>query len=168
MERDEELRRAWESALRLLIYRERSRKELKDKLEGKKYSPEAVSATIGKLERLDLLNDEKFARLWVNSRINFKPRSAWLIERELGQKGIESETARTILEELLPPEREREAARQLAERRFRLYRGQPPEASRRKLFSYLARRGFSPGLVREIVNELIPEDNPDFTGEEPE
>ncbi len=168
MEKDEEYRRAWESALRLLIYRERSRKELKDRLAEKKYSSEAVSATIEKLERLDLLDDEKFARLWVNSRINFRPRSAWLIERELREKGIESETVRTILEELLPPEREREAAQQLAERRIRHYRDQPPETARRKLFAYLARRGFSPGLVREIANELIPEDEPDSTGEEPE
>ncbi len=167
-EHGEELRRAWESALRILTYRERSRKELKDRLLGKKYSPEAVSATIEKLERLELLDDEKFARLWVNSRINFKPRSAWLIERELREKGIEPETARAILEELLPPDREREAARQLAEGRIRHYRGQTPEAARRKLFAYLARRGFSPGLVREIVNDFVPDDDPDCDGEEPE
>lgn len=158
MENDEEFRQAWESALRLLTYRERSRKELNDKLVGKKYSPSAVSAVIGKLERLELLDDEKFARLWVNSRINSKPRAAWLVGRELDQKGIAQETARRILGELIPPEREREAARQLAESRVRQYRGEDPRTARRKLFAYLARRGFPSETIRECLDDLIGEE----------
>ncbi len=155
MDRDEELRRAWESALRLLTYRERSRKELRDKLAGKKYSPEAVDATIAKLEHLDLIDDEKFARLWVNSRVNFKPRAAWLIGRELREKGIDPETAGRVLDEMIPPERERAAARELAGRRVRHYQTEPPETARRKLFSYLARRGFSSETIRECLEDLI-------------
>ncbi len=159
MEQDEEFRRAWESALRLLTYRERSRKEVREKLAGKKYSPETVSAVIAKLERLDLLDDEKFSRLWVNSRINFKPRAAWLISRELKQKGIDKETARRVLGELLPPERERDAARQLAANRVRRYRGQPLETVKRKLFAFLARRGFSSETIRECLQELISKED---------
>ena len=155
MENDEEFRRVWESALRLLTYRERSRKELWDKLAGKKYSPAAVAAVIEKLERLELLDDEKFARLWVNSRINFKPRAAWLIGRELARKGIAGETARRVLGELIPPEREREAARELAENRVRHYRGEPSQTARRKLFSYLARRGFPSETIRECLDDLV-------------
>lgn len=158
MEKDEEFRRAWESALRLLTYRERSRKELKDRLAEKKYSPEAVAATIEKLERLELLDDEKFARLWVNSRVNFKPRAAWLIGRELREKGIDPEISGRVLDEIIPPEREREAARELAGRRVRHYRGEPPETARRKLFSYLARRGFSSETIRECLEDLVGEE----------
>ncbi len=161
MEHDEELRRAWESALRLLTYRERSRKELEERLAGKKYSPEAVAATIEKLERLELIDDEKFARLWANSRADFKPRAAWLIGRELREKGIDPETIGRVLEEVMPPERERKAARELAERRARGYRGQPPEAARRKLFGYLVRRGFSSEIIRECLEDLISEEGED-------
>ncbi len=168
MERDEELRRAWESALRLLTYRERSRKELREKLAEKKFSAAAVDATIGKLERLELIDDEKFARLWASSRVSSKPRAAWLIGRELREKGIAPETVRRVLEEALPPEREREAARELAENRARRYRGEPVETARRKLYSFLARRGFSPGLIGEIVNRVIPEDDREGSLEEPE
>lgn len=158
MDREEELRRVWESALRLLVYRERSRKELRDRLAGKKYSAAAISAVIEKLERLELLDDEKFARLWVNSRIIFKPRSAWLIGRELREKGIDPEIAGRVLDEMIPPEVEREAARQLTESRARHYRGEPSAIVRRKLFAYLARRGFSSDIIRECVEELIGEE----------
>jgi regulatory protein len=158
MEKDEEFRRAWESALRLLTYRERSRKELRDKLAEKEYSPEAVAATIEKLERLELIDDEKFARLWVNSRVNFKPRAAWLIGRELREKGIDPEISGRVLDEIIPPERERAAARELAERRVRHYRGEPTETARRKLFSYLARRGFSSETIRECLEDLVGEE----------
>ena len=45
-------------------------------------------------------------------------------------------------------------ARAVAERRARQLAGLPPEARRRRLLAFLARRGFSGGKVRELVREL--------------
>ena len=82
MKKTKEYNRAWESALRLLNYRERSIQELTGRLQEKHYTPDTVTAVIRRLKELDLLDDIKFARLWARSRIRFKPRSAWLISRE--------------------------------------------------------------------------------------
>ncbi len=155
MRKEEEYQKAWESALRLLNYRERSVKELIDRLAAKRFSPEVISAIVEKLRKLELLDDEKFARLWVRSRWQFKPRSAWLIARELKEKGIEAGVVRNVIAQEMPPEREKTAARELAERRMHYYRNEEPAAARRKLFAYLARRGFPPDLIWECVNEVL-------------
>ena len=105
MKKNREYRKAWESALRLLNYRERSIKELEGRLREKHYSPPSIDAVIKRLLELDLLDDRKFARLWTRSRIQFKPRSAWLISRELREKGIEDDYAVGLVDATGPPYR---------------------------------------------------------------
>jgi len=155
MRKTREYRRGWESALRLLHYRERSIKELSDRLSEKHYSPKTIAAVIKRLEELDLLDDKKFARLWTRSRIRFKPRSAWLIGRELREKGIEEEVIQQVIEEEFTAEQEMGAAMSLAEKQVRRYRGEESEKARRKLFAYLARRGFSSDMIRECIEKVL-------------
>jgi regulatory protein len=155
MKKTKEYRKAWESALRLLNYRERSIKELEGRLLEKHYSPPTIDAVINRLKELDLLDDTKFARLWTRSRIRFKPRSAWLISRELREKGIEEEVIREVVEEELTPEQEFAAAMSLAEKQARRYRGEDPEKARQKLFAFLARRGFSSDMIWKCLGKIL-------------
>ncbi len=155
MKKTREYRKAWESALRLLNYRERSIKELEGRLREKHYSPSSIDAVIKRLLELDLLDDRKFARLWVRSRIQFKPRSAWLISRELREKGIEEEVIQEVIEEEFTPEQEQAAVMGLAEKQARRYRGEDPGKAREKLFAYLARRGFSPDMIWKCLDEVL-------------
>lgn len=156
MKNTKEYRKAWESALRLLNYRERSIKELEERLLEKDYSPPTINAVIKRLKELDLLNDKKFARLWARSRIRFKPRSAWLISRELREKGIEEEVIQEVVEEELTPEQELEAAMSLAEKQVRRYRGEDTEKVHEKLFAFLARRGFSSDMIWKCLKKVLP------------
>ncbi|HDL64203.1 MAG TPA: regulatory protein RecX [Proteobacteria bacterium] len=152
MKNTKEYREAWESALRLLNYRERSIKELEGRLLEKHYSPPIIEAVIKRLKELDLLDDRKFARLWARSRIRFKPRSSWLISRELREKGIREEVIREVIETEFTPEQELEAAMSLAEKQARRYRGEDPEKAREKLFAFLARRGFASDTIYKCID----------------
>lgn len=152
---DEKEQAAWNYALRLLNYRERSRRELVEKLEKRKFSGPTIKKTLDRLDALDLIDDEKFARLWVRSRIRFKPRASWLIRRELQEKGVDGELAGRVLEEEIPSGREEELARELAEERFRRYRKEEPVKARRKLYAFLARRGFSPEIIWKCVDSIL-------------
>ena len=154
-----ETAKAFSYALRLLNYRERSRREVRDKLERKKFSAPVIAEVLEKCEDLGLIDDEKFARLWIRSRIRFKPRSAWLIGRELREKGIKEEMIGPILEEEYPAEEERETVRSLASRRIRYYRRDDRETARRKLYAYLARRGFSGDMISKAVAEAFDDNN---------
>ncbi len=151
---------AWEYALRLLNYRERSRGELIEKFQRKNFSERVRDRVIADLERLDLINDEKFARLWVRSRRRFKPRSARLISLELSRKGIEREIIESVLREEIPPEEEAAAVLELAAKRVHYYRNDPGPAAKRKLFAYLARRGFSYDLIKTALEKVIFDESP--------
>lgn len=150
--------KARQYVFRLLSCRERSRKEVAEKLKGKKFAPTIIEKTLKYFERIDLLNDERFARLWVCSRLNFNPRSSWLIGQELGQKGVEKELIDRVIEEEILPGREKSMALDLARKRWRYYKKDEPFSARRKIISYLARRGFSLDLIKQVIEEITPDE----------
>ncbi len=67
--RDEEVYKARDKAANYLSYRARSQKEMSDYLAGKGFDEEVVAETIDWLLRYGYLNDEMFARQWVESRM---------------------------------------------------------------------------------------------------
>ena len=78
---------ARERALRLLGYRERSCKELEDRLRGDGYPPECVRTIAARMAELDLVNDTRFAQAWARSRTasGIGPRR---ISSELALRGV--------------------------------------------------------------------------------
>ncbi|MGO2513378.1 regulatory protein RecX [Marinomonas polaris] len=105
----------FDQALSLLSHREHSKKELATKLKTRGHEEEEISATIERLEEMNYLNDERFAEIFVRSRLS-KPLGASRIQQELIQKGINSELAKTTLSEANADWFE--LAKQLKERRF--------------------------------------------------
>jgi regulatory protein len=110
------------------------------------------------LERLrnsKLLDDEAFAKFWVENRTTFRPRSKRALQMELRRKGI----AAPALEEALHDTNDAEAAYALALKRANRLAGQrlPAPDFRRKLSDYLARRGFDYETVEPIVRRVLAE-----------
>ncbi len=155
-----EAEKARDYALLLLSYRERTEKEMAERLKRKGFPPAAVAAAVADCQRLGLIDDERFARLFVQERARLNPRSARLIGAELGRKGVSGEVAaRALLAEFVPG-REEEMAADLARRAAFRLRGIDPEAARRRLWAYLARRGFSPEQIAAAVKTAAEEKPP--------
>jgi Uncharacterized protein conserved in bacteria len=74
-------------AFQMLKFRNRSRREIYDRLKRKGFSEEIISQAIDFLARLKYLDDEEFARSWSQSRIA-KPLGLRRISFELKQKGV--------------------------------------------------------------------------------
>ena len=155
-----EAERAREYALLLLSYRERTEKEMAERLKRKGFPPEAVAATVADCQRLGLVDDERFARLFVQERARLNPRSARLIGAELGKRGVSGEVAARALSAEFVPGREEEMAADLARRASLRLRGVDPAAARRRLWAYLARRGFSPDQIAAAVKAVAEEKQP--------
>ena len=138
----------FDQALSLLSHREHSKKELATKLKTRGHEEEEISATIERLEEMNYLNDERFAEIFVRSRLS-KPLGASRIQQELKQKGINSELAKTALSEANADWFE--LAKQLKERRF------GEEAStdfkeKAKQSRYLQYRGFDFEQIKYAVS----------------
>lgn len=76
-----------DAALNFLSYRERSEKEVRDRL-SKRFSLEEIEVVVGKLKELKLINDDQFTQSYIESRSRSRPRSRRLLKLELKQKGI--------------------------------------------------------------------------------
>jgi regulatory protein len=69
----DEVEVGFNQALNLLSYRSRSMAEMTRYLEGKGYAPGTLKAVLARLEEEGLLNDERFAREWVENRNTLSP-----------------------------------------------------------------------------------------------
>lgn len=122
---------------RLLSYRARSVGEIRDYLVRKKYDSEIIDKTINYLITKDLLNDETFAKQWVESRVSNKKSSIRQIKNELRQKKVSSEIINKVLEDESIDEVK--LIKDLIEKK----RTQPKYEDDLKLIQFLARRGFN-------------------------
>ena len=79
---------AHEAALRLLSHRARSESELRTRLRMRGFEPSAVDDEVERLRGAGLLNDEAFARAWVEDRKRLAPRGRRMLRYELLGRGI--------------------------------------------------------------------------------
>ena len=146
---DDEHERAYQSALHFLGARPRSSAEVRRNLRDKGFDDELIAGAIARLLEHGYLNDEEFARYWLDNRSRFRPRSAKAIRYELIQKGVERDAIDAALEEL----DEDAAAWDAAAAKIDRFRNLPQEEFERKLGAFLARRGFSFETARRTVSQ---------------
>jgi regulatory protein len=133
---------AHQHALRLLERRERSAAEIRQSLVKHQYSAEVIDQVLERLSQSGLVNDERFAQLWVENQSQFRPRSRKALAYEMRQRGI----ATTAIEQALnkiTTEDEEELAYQAACKQARKLKNLDWKDFRVKLGGFLARRGFS-------------------------
>ncbi len=147
------LEKAKQSALNFLSYRPRSIAEVRQNLSKKAYTEAVIEHVIGRLQEVELLNDETFAQYWVEQREAFKPRSAIALRSELYKKGVTND----IIEEALSDLDETAAARKAAQKKVSRWQHLDREQFQKKLGGFLQRRGFHYGIVRQIIDEMWEE-----------
>ena len=144
----------YEAALRYIEFRPRSENELKRHLLAKRaYSSAAVDRAIQRLKSNKLLDDRSFADAWVSDRIKFKPKSRFMIQRELAQKGLGAEDIAGATDDI----DDSASAYQAGLKKARLLRSAGRLEFSRRLSAYLGRRGYSGDVVRSVVTRLWQE-----------
>lgn len=152
----EDFEKFYNKALEFLSYRPRSEKEVRDKLKLKKVDPPTIDKIIAKLIDKKFINDEEFARQWIESRLRFKPRSLRLVKMELKQKGISQEIIESrIKNQELGSESDLESAKKLVEKRIGRLKGLPKQKIYEKLGRYLASKGFNWDTIKKAVDEVL-------------
>jgi len=125
--------------------RPRSEFEVRSYLARRGFAVNEVEDAIIKLKEARLVDDKIFAFLWKEDRDVLSPRGSYLLRQELKQKGIDSE----IIDDLISDEDDEDRAWRAVKRRF----GER-EVGRRKLISFLGRRGFDYQTTTGIVSKL--------------
>lgn len=134
-------------ALNYLSYRPRSRAEMDRYLQKRDLSESQIEAVAERLERAGLLDDEEFARFWVENRERNQPKGLRALRYELRGKGIPSETIERALVSVDVPDSAYRSVARKAQQLAHL----DQQAFTKKIVEYLARRGFDYEVARETA-----------------
>ena len=157
----DELEVTYQKALHFLSYRPRSSAEVRQNLVKRGISEPLVEETMNRLQASGLVNDEAFARAWVENRNSFRPRGKPALRMELRQKGLSEEIVQTVLDTQV---NEAALAFQAARKYARRLTGLDWLEFRQKLSGFLARRGFSYTSIAPVVSEVWKESQTADTG----
>lgn len=144
---ESDLGKWFDKTLNLLSFRLRSEWELRDYLKRKKADPEIIEQILNKLSINGYVNDEQFARRWVENRRLLKATSRRRLTQELRQKRVSNEIIDKILAEDKEDVDERQVLRELVEKK------RPRYPDQTKLMQYLARQGYSYEDIKNVISE---------------
>lgn len=155
----EERDHAWkarQAAMNLLAVRARSTAELRRRLVEKGYSAETTESTLAWLDERGMLDDAAFAASFVRDRVRLRPHGKRRLQQELRRKGVDAAVSAGAIEEVLEAEEASEA--ELAVRaaaKWKPRAGEDAQAARRRLYGYLARRGFAGDAILAAMEHRL-------------
>ena len=142
--------RAEKTALRLIARAEQCCSGLKRKLEKRGHEASCVNAVMERLCDLSLLDDSRFARLWLESRMRLTRTPRRLLV-SLCARGIEHDEAQNAISEVFDEEAELALIARFVKKHAR--KANKSEDSARSLKYLLKSEGFSVSAVKQYFNE---------------
>jgi regulatory protein len=147
---------AYNYALNLLAARPYTTQTLRRKLIQREYPAADADDAIRRLVDNGLLNDAKYAEQYARSRILMSGASKRRLQQELFRKGIKGELATTAIDNVIEQEEIDPAAmiERVAKKKLAQLGSLEPLVLRRRLFAFLARRGYDLDEIKAIVSRL--------------
>jgi len=148
--------RTMDRAIRLLAAKPRSVGELRERLLEKSWTnSHIVGEVLLKLEEYKYLDDKQYAKDLAASRLRQRPQGKRKLKQTISQKKLDKETvdeAITYAFERMP---ETELVETAIEKRIRLKGIPESREDLKKFYDHLLRQGFSYGLIREKLNDVL-------------
>ena len=147
---------AYNYTLNLLSARPYAIKALHRKLLQKEYSAADADDAIRRLVDNGLLNDEKYAEQYARSKILSTGASKRRLTQDLYRKGIKGDVATSAIANVIADEEIDTAAiiEQVARKKLAQLGDLEPLVLRRRLFGFLARRGYDVDEIKRVVSSL--------------
>lgn len=150
-------RSTYERALDMLESRARAIDELRRLLLRKGESPDDVDAAIERLRATGILDDANFARQLARSKALGAGLSRRRIQLELTRRGVAREVSDQAIDDVFAEERVDEHAtiERVARKKLRTLAKLDAATQRRRLYGFLARRGYDVDDISRITRELL-------------
>lgn len=152
-----EKQQGYVQALKYLERKARTRKEIQIRLLEKEISQEVIEDVLVRLSREGLVNDALYAQQWAEQRIRSQRKGKAWIRQELRQKGIDKSLITEALDGV-SSDQEYQSALIIGRKKWNQSKGELLD-KKRKTGSFLMRRGFSGEQVRQVLSQVIKEDD---------
>lgn len=149
---------AKEAAMKAVAARDMTRAELVEWLAKRRHSVGAIDAALLELEAIGAVDDRRVAMVYVQRRLDEDQPARAMLEAELLERGLDSDLVGSVLDASITGRNEEKEALELARDRVRRSRADlSPEVIRRRVFAFLARRGYDEEVCRQAVETAADE-----------
>ncbi len=148
----EEKNKAKERAIKFLSYRDRSEKEMVTKLHQIGYDESIIDFVINDLKRAGLIDDERFARSYAQTKMITRPMGEYLLVRELKQKGVDEDLIDQTIESTYQEKDQQQIALELAQKKKKQLKNVEETKARKRVADFLLRRGFDWGIISDLFD----------------
>jgi regulatory protein len=137
----------------------RSTSDLRQRLLRKGEDPQQVEEVIARLTAAGLLDDDAYARAFTRSKVASQGFSRRRLQQELAKRGVERVVASEAIDEVMRDDDVDEYAsiERAARKKLRSLAALDDATRKRRLYAYLARRGYAPEDVRRVTRALLAE-----------
>lgn len=134
----------------ILSRRDHSEAEVRDKLKRKRFADSQIANVIAKLKEERLLDDARFAAVYIEDTLRFKAVGPRWLTYKLAQKRVAPAIVAETLSTIYSPDQEAAVIQQAVTSWQRQHR----QFDALRLSRFLLSRGFSPHLVSRTVSDL--------------
>lgn len=157
IQRELAILQTYDRALNMLAARGRASAELRRLLVRKGEPADAVDIAIERLVSVGFLDDAAFARQFARSKGVSGGLSRRRLQQELGRRGVSRETGSEAIETVFTEEGidEEAAIERVARKKLRSLSSLDDATKRRRLYSFLARRGYDSDDIGRVIRGLL-------------
>ncbi len=138
-------------ALRLINVRDRTEKEIVQRLTDRGFSTETVESVVERLKHSGLVDDRRAAEGLINYGIRVKGLGLKALQRLCAERGVDE----TIVKELLTRYDEQQRAEELVLKKLKKMNGLSIQKKWQRLYGYLYRRGYSSEVIRKVLSKYL-------------
>ena len=140
------------TAFSFLGYKPRTEKELKKKLKEKKISEQNIEKTLNTLKEFKFLDDNQYAKMFLEEKLNYKPAGKRLISMKLAEKGIKKEVIENVISSQYSEEKEKKKAKELLAKYIKKVKAKSDIDKKQKCYRYLLSKGFDFDIIKEVCS----------------
>jgi regulatory protein len=169
VEREAGILETYDRALNMLAARGRSSAELRRLLVKKGEPVEQVSVAIERLEHAGFLDDASFARQFTRSKATGAGLSRRRLQQELAKRGVARDVSTDAIEQVFAEEAIDEDAsiERVARKKLRSLASADAPTKKRRLYSFLARRGYDSSDISRVLRDLLADGTDEVDEEMP-
>ena len=139
------------TALKMLVRRELSEAQLRQRLIRRQHDPDAVEAALTRLKSERNLDDERVAGAIARSETNLKKRGRYRVTRQIEAAGIAPSIAKRVVDETFAAIDGDDLLVQALGRRLRGRTSIADDREFQRLYRYLVAQGFEPDRVLALL-----------------
>ena len=143
-------------ALELLSARAYTVRQLRRKLLQKEVPPDEADVVVHRLLGAGLLDDGRYAAAYARSKLAGQGVSVRRVSQDLARKGVSADIAKHAIAEVMADEEidTKAMMERVARRKLTSMGDLEPTVLRRRLFAFLARRGYELDDIRDVVGAI--------------